>query len=66
MEMLYIYNYINVFEEKSLLSNYFGALAWNLESFQGSKKQLFLKHPLSPLLLVSMYIENICLSQSSC
>lgn len=34
MEILYIGNYINVYEEKWLLSNYFGALAWDLESFQ--------------------------------
>lgn len=45
MEMLYIYNYINMFEEKSLLSNYFGALAWNLESFR--EAAVFKASPLS-------------------
>lgn len=34
MEILYIGNYINMYEEKWLLSNYFGALAWDLEPFQ--------------------------------
>lgn len=34
MEILYICNNINMFEEKWLLSNYFGALAWNFEPFR--------------------------------
>lgn len=33
MEILYTSNYINMYEEKWLLSNYFGALAWELEPF---------------------------------
>lgn len=33
MEILYTSNYINMYEEKWLLSNYFRALAWELEPF---------------------------------
>lgn len=34
MEILYISNYINMYEEKWLLSNHFGALAWDCEPSQ--------------------------------
>lgn len=64
MEILYTSNYINMYEEKWLLSNYIGALAWELEPFRKAAvfKAFFLSFS---LLLVNMCIEDICLSPCS-